>query len=41
MCIDLCVIPFRVVEKYLFLIPIMCRLMLFIYNTSVIENEFI
>jgi len=41
MCIDLCVIPFCVLEKYLLHIPIMCILVLFIFTKRFIENEFI
>ena len=41
MCIDICVIPVRIVEKYLLHIPIVCILMYFMFTTSFIENEFI
>jgi len=41
MNIDVCVIPFRCVEKYLLHIPIMCISMLFICIKMFIENAFI
>ena len=41
MNIDLCVISFRVVEKYLLHISIMCIIMLFICIKMFIENEFV
>jgi len=41
MCIDVCVIPFLHVDKYLLHIPIMCIIMLFIFTKRFKENEFI
>jgi len=40
-CIDLCIIPFFVVEKYLLLMPIMCIIMVFICIKRFIDNEVI